>query len=115
MFSAVLLCVILYFLDHRCLNWVLTVFFHCLELTLPASIEVDSHPGHAEQQQLAVVQGVVLKEDIATDGIFSENGTIDGFAVEAELLPVEAIDRQVTVASQDTKSTTTSGDNPSGE
>ena len=114
-FSAVLLCVMFYFLDHRCLTWVLTVFFHCLELTLPASTEVASHPGHAEQQQLAVVQGVVLKEDITTDGIFSENGTIDGLAVEAELLPVEAVDRQVAVASQGTKSTTTSGDNPSGE
>ena len=114
-FSAVLLCVMFYFVDHRCLTWVLTVFFHCLELTLPASTEVASHPGHAEQQQLAVVQDVVLKEDIATDGIFSVNGTIDGLAVEAELLPVEAVDRQVAVASQDTKSTTTSGDNPSGE
>ena len=93
----------------------LTVFFHCLELTLPASTEVASHPGRTDQRQLAVVQGVVMKEDAATDGTSSENGTIDGLAVEAELLPVESVDRQVADASQDTKSTTTSGDNPSGE
>ena len=88
----------------------LTVFFHCPELTLPASTEVASHPGRTEQRQLAV-QGVVMKKDAATDGTSSENVTIDGLAVEAELLPVEAVDRQVAVA----KSTTTSGDNPSGE
>ena len=105
----------LYFLDHRCLTCVLTVFFHCLELTLPASTEVASHAGRTEQRQLAIVQGVVMKEDAATDGTSSENGTIDGLAVEAELLPAEAVDRQVAVASQDKKSTTTSGDNPSGE
>ena len=100
-----------YFLHHRCVTWVLTVFFHCPELTLPASTEVASHPGRTEQRQLAVMQGVVMKKDAATDGTSSENVTIDGFAVEAELLPVEAVDRQVAVA----KSTTTSGDNPSGE
>ena len=104
-----------YFFDNRCLTWVLTVFFHRLELTLPASTEVASHPGRTEQRQLAVVQGVVMKKETATDGTSSDNVTIDGLAVEAELLVVEAVDSQVAVASQDTMSTTTSGDNPSGE
>ena len=104
-----------YFVDHRCLTWVLTVFFHCLELTLPASTEVASHPGRTEQRQLAAVQGDVIKEDAATDGTSTENVTSGGLAVESELLPVAAVDSQVAVVSQVTKSTTSLGDNHCGE